>query len=415
MKKITTENPPDFLKLRTDFPMLKSSMHGQPLIYFDSAATAQKPQVVIDTITDFYTCHYGTVHRAIYELSAYATKAYEDSRKKVRALLNAASEKEIIFTRGTTESINTVAYSFGKKFVNKGDEIIISAMEHHSNIVPWQLMCEDRGAVLKVIPINQHAELNLEAYASVLSEKTKLVAVAHVANSTGTLNPIKTIIAMAHQAGAKVLIDGAQSVPHMPVDVQALDADFYVFSGHKMYGPTGVGVLYGKAALLNAMPPYQGGGDMIEKVTLSKTSYNELPLKFEAGTPMIAEVLGLGAAIDYIANIGLEHIYAWEKELLDYATEKFSELEGVRIIGTAQAKGAIISFTMENAHPLDIATLLDLRGIAIRSGHHCAQPTMSSFNVSATCRASFAFYNSKEEIDTFINNLKAITRFLSGK
>lgn len=413
MNKVKLMKEMDFLKIREDFPMLKSTMHGHPLIYFDSAATAQKPQAVIDTITHFYTQHYGTVHRAIYELSAYATKAYEDSRKKVRALLNAAKDKEIIFTRGATESINMVAYSFGKQFVSKGDEIVISAMEHHSNIVPWQLMCEDRGAVLKIIPINKHAELDLDAYASLLNEKTKLVAVAHVANSTGTHNPVKQIIQMAHRTGAKVLIDGAQSVPHMPVDVQALDADFYVFSGHKMYGPTGVGVLYGKEELLNAMPPYQGGGDMIETVTLSMTTYNELPLKFEAGTPMIAEVLGLGAAIDYVTSIGIEKIQAWETELFRYATEQFEELDGIRIIGTAKEKGAIISFAVEDVHPLDIGTLLDLRGIAIRTGHHCAQPTMNAFNVSATCRASFAFYNTKQEIDTFINCLKEVTRFLS--
>jgi cysteine desulfurase/selenocysteine lyase len=399
---------PDFSLLRDDFPMLKSTMHGKPLIYLDSAATAQKPQIVIDTITDFYQNHYGTVHRAVYELSAFATKNYESTRHKVKALLNAANAEEIIFTRGTTDAINIVAYSFGKAFIQPGDEIIITEMEHHSNIVPWQIMCEERGALLKVVPINERGELKLDVFESLLNKKTKLVALAHVANSTGTINPIEQIINMAHAFNAKVLIDGAQSVPHMPVDVQDLDADFYVFSGHKAYGPTGVGILYGKKTLLDQMPPYQGGGDMIETVTFAKTTYNVLPLKFEAGTPLIAEVLGLGAAIDYITTIGLSSIYAWENELRDYATQQITEIGGLRIIGTATEKCALISFAVDKVHPLDIGTMLDLRGIAVRTGHLCAQPTMQRFSISATTRASFAFYNTKEEIDIFIAALQDI-------
>lgn len=398
--------------LRADFPMLKKSMHGKPLIYMDSAATAQKPQVVIDTISKFYAENYGTVHRAVYELSVYATKAYQDVRCKMAQFLHAAKPEEIIFTRGTTESINMVAYSFGKAFVLPGDEILISEMEHHSNIVPWQLLCEDRGAILKVIPMNDQGELKLEEFEKLLSKRTKLVAIAHIANSLGTINPVKTMIAMAHAVGAKVLVDGAQSAPHMILDVQDLNADFYVFSGHKVYGPTGIGVLYGKEALLNAMPPYQGGGDMIETVTFEKTTYNVLPMKFEAGTPMIAEVLGLGAAIEYLQTAGLDQIQQWEHELLTYATEGLQTIEGLRLIGTAAEKSAILSFVVDGAHPLDIGTMLDLQGIAIRTGHHCAQPTMRHFGVSATARASFALYNTKSEIDTFVAALDKVVHLL---
>lgn len=396
----------DFSKYRKDFPVLQTNMHGKPLIYLDSAATAQKPNVVIETMNTFYQNHYGTVHRAIYELSTYATKKYEETRGQIRNFLNAAKNEEIIFTRGTTESINLVAYSFGKAFVLEGDEILISEMEHHSNIVPWQILCEDRKATLKVIPMNNKGELDLEAYRNLLNSKTKLVAVTHVSNVLGTMNPIKDMIQMAHATGAKFLVDGAQSAPHMEVDVQDLDADFYVFSGHKVYGPTGIGVLYGKEELLNAMPPYQGGGDMIETVTFSKTTYNTLPLKFEAGTPMIAEVLGLGAAICYIEAIGLEAIYDFEHALLTYATAKIKEIPGITIIGTAAKKGAILNFTVEGVHPLDLATLLDLQGIAIRTGHHCAQPVMRHFGVTSTSRASFSFYNTKEEIDRFMEALQ---------
>lgn len=403
---------PDFMKLREDFPMLKKMMHGRPLVYFDSAATAQKPQQVIDSITNFYTNHYGTVNRAVYEIASESTKEYQETRRKAQRFLNASLTEEIIFTRGTTESINLIAYSFGKAFVKPGDNVIITELEHHSNIVPWQIMCEDRGATLRVVPINDRGELLLDEYAKLLDDKTKIVAVAHVSNSLGTLNPVKQIIEMAHTAGAKVLVDGAQAAPHRPLDMQDLDADFYVFSGHKVYGPTGIGVLYGKAALLNAMPPYQGGGDMIDTVTFAKTTYTELPLKFEAGTPMIAEIIGLGAALDYLMAIGMANIQRREHELLVYATEQMQQIDKLKIIGTAREKGGIISFAIEGAHPLDIGTLLDLRGIAVRTGHHCAQPAMRHFNVPGTARASFGLYNTKEEIDRFVTALKEVIALL---
>lgn len=410
---MTQQNPgPNFNLLRKDFPMLDKTMHGKPLIYFDSAATAQKPQTVIDAINNYYTNSYGTVHRAVYELSVHATQQYQEIRKKIADLLNAKHSEEIIFTRGTTESINMIAYSFGKAFINPGDEILITELEHHSNIVPWQILCEDRKAILKVVPINDKGELKMDEFAKLLTDKTKLVSVAYISNALGTINPIKEIISMAHQKGAKVLIDGAQSTPHSAIDVQDLDADFYVFSGHKFYGPTGIGILYGKAELLNQMPPYQGGGDMIEKVTFDKTTYNVLPMKFEAGTPMIAEVIGLGAAVDYVQKIGLENIHDYEQDLLHYATEKMSKIDGLRIIGTAEEKGAIISFIVDGIHPLDIGTMLDLRGVAIRTGHHCAQPVMKHFNTPSTARASFAFYNTKEEIDRFVEALKDVIRIL---
>lgn len=402
----------DFTKLRSDFPMLKKTMHGKPLIYFDSAATAQKPQGVIDAIDDFYRDHYGTVHRAVYELSLHATREYQSVRQRIANYLNAAKPEEIIFTRGTTESINMVAYSFGKAFVRPGDEILITEMEHHSNIVPWQIMCEDRKAILKVAPMNDRGELVMEEFAKMLNPKTKLVAAAHVSNSLGTINPVKEIIALAHREGAKVLIDGAQSTPHMKVDVQDLNADFYVFSGHKIYGPTGIGILYGKESLLNAMPPYQGGGDMIDVVTFEKTTYNVLPMKFEAGTPMIAEVIGLGAAIDYITSIGIEKIQRWEQTLLEYATKELQKIDGLRIIGTAAQKGGIISFVVNGIHPLDIGTLLDVHGIAVRTGHHCAQPALRHFGLSGTTRASFGLYNNKQEIDGFVEALKSAVKVL---
>ncbi len=403
---------PDFSTLRQDFPMLKKSMHGKPLVYFDSAATAQKPQVVIDTLTHFYQDHYGTVHRAVYQLAVSSTQTYHEARKKIQQFIHAAKPEEIIFTRGATESINLVAYSFGKAFLKPGDEVIISEIEHHSNIVSWQIACEDRGSKLRVIPCNDKGELLLDVYAQLLNEKTKIVAVTHVSNSLGTRNPIKQMAAMAHAAGAKFLVDAAQSAPHQPIDVQDLDVDFLVFSGHKVYGPTGIGILYGKAEVLDAMPPYQGGGDMIEAVTFPKTTYNVLPLKFEAGTPIIAEAIALGAAVDYITAIGLDHIQRWEHELLEYATLKLQQIPDLRIIGTAADKGAIISFTVEGVHPLDIGTMLDLRGVAMRTGHHCAQPAMRHFGVSATARASFALYNTKAEIDYFIGALKDSIRLL---
>lgn len=404
----------DVAKLRQDFPMLNQTMHGKPLIYLDTAATAQKPTAVIDAISHFYSHEYGTVHRAIYQLAAKSSENYEKTRQKAKSFLNAAQVEEVIFTRGTTESINLVAYSFGKAFIKPGDEILISAMEHHSNIVPWQIMCEDRGAILKVIPMNEYGELKMEEYASLLNSRTKLVAITHISNSLGTINPIKQIIAMAHQTGAKVLIDGAQSAPHFTIDVQDLDADFFVFSGHKLMGPTGIGVLYGKASLLDQMPPYQGGGDMIETVYFEKTTYNTLPLKFEAGTPLIAEVAGLGAAIDYIQGIGLEAIQKWENQLLVYATQHMEQIDELKIIGKAAHKGSLISFTIDKIHPLDLGTLLDLKGIAVRTGHHCAQPVMRFFDVPATTRASFAFYNTKEEIDSFITALKTVIQVLKN-
>lgn len=398
--------PCDWERRRSDFPMLQKTVHGHPLVYFDSAATAQKPQSVIDTITDFYQNHYGTVHRAIYELAIYSTNQYSLVRDKAVAFLNAKKAEEIIFTRGTTESINMVAYSFGKAFVKEGDEILISTIEHHSDIVPWQILCEDRKAVLKVIPVHDSGDLDLDAYQKLLSPKTRIVAFNHVSNALGSVNPVKQMAQMAHAAGAKVLVDGAQAAPHMPIDVQDLDVDFYVFSGHKAYGPTGIGVLYGKEELLEKMPPCQGGGDMIETVTFEKTTYNTLPLKFEAGTPMIAEVMGLGAAIDYIEGIGRQNIHAREQELLAYASERLRAVPGIRIIGNAREKGAILSFVAEGAHPLDIGTLLDLKGICVRTGHHCAQPTMTRFGVTGTARASLAFYNTPAEVDYFIDSLQ---------
>lgn len=403
---------PDFNKYRQDFPMLTKSMHGRPLIYLDSAATAQKPQVVIDTLKNYYQDHYGTVHRAVYELSVYATHEYEGVREKVRALLNAEKVSEIIFTRGTTDSINIVADSFGRAFVKPGDEIIISHMEHHSNIVPWQMMCEQRGAILRVIPIDKNGELQLEEYAKLLNPKVKLVSICHVANSTGVMNPVKKIIEMAHANGSKILIDGAQSVPHMPVDVRELDADFYVFSGHKIYGPNGVGILYGKEKLLDQMPPHHGGGDMVNVVTFPKTTYNVLPLKFEPGTPMVGDVIALGAALDYVTGIGLSAINRYEHELLLHATKLMEEVEGVRLYGNVERKGAILLFTVDGAHALDIGTMLDLRGVAIRTGNHCAQPTMHHFGLSSACRASLAFYNTKQEIDQFIVALKDVIKML---
>lgn len=399
-------------QLRNEFPMLKKKMHGKPLIYFDSAATAQKPQCVIDSLTQFYTDQYGTVHRAVYELAVHSTQAYQTTRERARKFINAKNVDEIIFTRGTTESINMIAYTFGKAFVKQNDLILISAIEHHSNIVPWQMVCDDRGATLKVIPCNDKGELDQKTYVELLKEKPKLVALCHISNALGTLNPIKQMIAQAHAADSKVLIDAAQSAPHMPIDVQDLDADFLVFSGHKVYGPTGVGVLYGKEDLLNALPPYQGGGDMIEKVTFAKTTYNTLPLKFEAGTPMFAEVIALGTALDYVSAIGMDKIQKYEQSLLEHALEKMGEIEGIKFIGNADERGAIISFLVEGTHPLDLGTLLDLQGVAIRTGHHCAQPVMERFGISGTARASFALYNTQEEIDRFVQALQVCINML---
>jgi len=399
---------PDFNKLRKDFPMLAQKMHGHPLVYFDTAATAQKPDAVINAENDFYRNHYGTVHRAIYDLSMEATALYQGARTKVKEFLNAEKEHEIIFTRGTTESINLIANSFGRAFLKAGDEVLIAESEHHSNIVPWQFACEASGATIRVIPIDDDGVLDIEAMKGLLNEKTKMVAVAHISNALGTVNPIKAITKMAHSAGAKVLIDGAQGAPHLLTDVQDINCDFYAFSAHKTYGPTGIGILYGKEDILEAIPPFLGGGDMIEKVCFDKTTFAPLPLKFESGTPSIVQAVGLGAAIDYLQQIGLENIASFEKDLLDYITPKLQQIDGLTIIGTAKDKGAIISFTVDGLHPLDLGTLLNLKGIAVRTGHHCAQPTMTRFNVLATTRASLAMYNTTDEIDYFVDAVKTI-------
>lgn len=403
----------DPFKVRADFPMLQQQMHGKPFVYLDSAATAQKPQCVIDALMRFYSTQYATVHRAIYEFASQSTEHYNLARQTVQKFLGAAHSEEIVFTKGTTEAINLVASSFSRAFIKPGDEILISEMEHHANLIPWQFVCQERGAHLKFIPIDDKGQLILGEYAKLLTEKTKIVSVAHIANSTGTLNPVAQMIEMAHKKGAKVLIDGAQSAPHMPVDVQKLDADFFVFSGHKTFGPTGIGVLYGKRELLEEMPPYQGGGDMVEKVTLQHATYQPSPLKFEAGTPMIAEVIGLQEALRYMEKLGRENIAAWGHLLLEYATAKLLEIKNLRIIGTAERKGPIISFVVQGIHPLDIGTLLDLRGIAVRTGTQCAQPTMLRFGISATTRASFAPYNTYEDIDIFVEALKEVLFTLS--
>ncbi len=399
-------------KIRAEFPMLEQKMHGKPLVYLDSAATTQKPREVIHTLTRFYSEQYATVHRSVYEFASQATARYDDVRIQVKEFLGAAFAEEIVFTKGTTDGINLVANSFGRAFMQPGDEVIISVMEHHSNIVPWQLLCQERGLRLKFIPINARGELLLDEYEKLLTDRTKIVSVAHVSNVTGTINPVEEIIQMAHQRGAKVLIDGAQSIAHMPVDVQALGADFYVFSGHKAYGPTGVGVLYGKRALLDKMPPYQGGGDMIDQVTLEGVTFEQAPLKFEAGTPAIAQVMGLGEALNFIESIGRDRIAAWEQDLLEYAMEKMHQIPGLRIHGTAAKKSGIITFNIDHLHPLDIGTLLDIRGIAIRTGHLCAQPTLRCFNVNATARISFGVHTTFEEIDLFLAALQEVTLLL---
>ncbi len=395
-------------KIRADFPILKEKIRNKPLVYLDNAATCQKPQAVIDSISHFYMHEYANVHRGVHTLSVKATDQYEGAREKVKNFINAKSTKEIIFVKGTTEAINLIAQTFGKANIKQGDEILITAMEHHSNIVPWQMLCEEIGAVLKVAPINLQGELIYDEFEKLISDKTRLLSVVHMSNALGTINPVKKIIAAAKAKNIPVLLDGAQAVPHMPVDVQALDCDFYAFSGHKLYAPSGIGVLYGKQALLEAMPPYQGGGDMIRKVTFEDTEYNTLPYKFEAGTPSIADVVGLGAAIDYLTEVGMDNIAAYEAELLDYATEKAKQIEGLRIIGEAKNKGAILSFVLDKIHPHDIGTMLDSLGIAIRAGHHCAMPVMDFFEVPATARASFAMYNTKEEIDVLMNGIEQL-------
>jgi cysteine desulfurase / selenocysteine lyase len=403
----------DVERIREDFPVLKQTIHGVPLVYLDSAATAQKPTVVVEAIRKFHEVDCANIHRGVHELSQRSTAAYEEARTKAKHFLNAKSKNDLIFVRGTTEGINLVASSWGRRNVTVGDEIIISAMEHHSNIVPWQMLCEEKGARLRVIPMNDRGELILEGYQKLLNPRTRMVAVTHVSNALGTINPVKQMIEMAHQAGAIALIDGAQAAPHMQVDVQALDADFYTFSGHKVVGPTGIGFLYGKTALLNAMPPYQGGGDMIKTVTFEKTTYADIPYKFEAGTPNIAGGIGLGAAFDYVNKIGLGKIAEYEHELLLYGTEALSQIPGLRIIGTAREKAAVLSFVMEGIHPHDIGTVLDRQGIAVRTGHHCAQPVMDWFHVPATTRASLAFYNTTAEIDALVAGLGKVKEIFS--
>ena len=395
-------------KIRADFPILEEKIRNKPLVYLDNAATCQKPQAVIDSIVHLYSHDYANVHRGVHTLSVRSTDLFEGARTKVKDFINAASEKEIIFVRGATEAINLVAQSYGKANIKAGDEILITAMEHHSNIVPWQIFCQQTGAVLKVAPINLQGELIYDEFEQLISDKTRLISVVHMSNALGTINPVKKIIAAAHSKDIPVMLDGAQAIPHMTVDVQDLDCDFYAFSGHKLYAPSGIGVLYGKQTLLEAMPPYQGGGDMIRKVTFAETEYNVLPYKFEAGTPAIAEVVGLGAAIDYLNTIGMDKIAAYEAELLSYATAKAQQIKGLRIIGEAEHKGAILSFVLDKIHPHDIGTMLDSLGIAIRAGHHCAMPVMDFFKVPATARASFAMYNTKEEIDVLMSGIESL-------
>ena len=395
-------------KVRADFPILAETIRNKPLVYLDNAASCQKPQAVIDSLVHTYSHEYANIHRGVHTLSVKATDRFEAAREKVRSFINAASHKEIIFVRGATEAINLVAQSYGRSQLEAGDEIVISAMEHHANIVPWQMLCQQIGSVLKVAPINQAGELLVDEYLALLTDKTKLVAITHMSNALGSINPVETIIAAAHARNIPVLLDGAQAIPHMSVDVQALDCDFYVFSGHKLYGPSGTGVLYGKQALLEAMPPYQGGGDMIRQVTFEKTEYAGLPHKFEAGTPAIAEIIGLGAAIDYVSALGMDAIAAHEADLLAYATEQAMAIKGLNIIGHAAHKGGILSFTLDRIHPHDIGTMLDSLGIAIRAGHHCAMPVMDFYGVPATARASFGLYNTREEVDVLMQGIRSL-------
>jgi cysteine desulfurase / selenocysteine lyase len=404
----------DIEKVRSQFPVLHQQIHGKNLVYLDNAATSQKPQAVITALVDYYSGYNANIHRGIHTLAEKATKAFEETRTSVKSFIHASSEQEIIFVRGVTEAINLVASSYGRVFIHAGDEIIISGLEHHSNIVPWQLLCEEKKARLRIIPVRASGELDLNAFREMLSDKTRLVAVNHASNSLGTINPIKSIIDLAHQAGSVVLIDGAQAGAHLPIDVQELDCDFYCLSGHKMYGPTGVGVLYGKKELLEKMPPYQGGGEMIREVTFEKTTYNDLPYKFEAGTPNIADVIAFNQAIAFINELGKENIAVYEHELLTYATENVSLLPGVRLIGTAREKVSVLSFVVGGIHPFDIGQMLDARGIAVRTGHHCTQPLMDQFGIEGTVRASFAVYNTRHEIDQLTEGLDRIIKFMKA-
>ncbi len=407
-QRVTATHGFDVEKVRQDFPALHQEVRGKPLVYLDNGASAQKPKVVIDTVSQLYAHDYSNVHRGVHALAERSTKAFEATREKVRHFINARTTREIIFVRGTTEAINLVAQSYARNNLHKDDEIIITHMEHHSNIVPWQLVCEQTGALLRVVPINDSGELILEEFEKLLGPRTKLVALVHVSNALGTINPVRQIIELAHAQNVPVLLDSAQAVPHLKVDVQQLDCDFYAFSGHKMYGPSGIGVLYGKEALLNAMSPYHGGGEMIKYVTFEKTEYNELPHKFEAGTPNIAGTVGLGATIDYLAGLDLDAIAAHEHDLLDYATKAASEVPGLKIIGTAPEKASILSFLLEGVHAHDIGTILDHEGIAVRAGHHCTMPLMRRFGVAATTRASFGLYNTREEVDALIAGIHKV-------
>jgi len=406
MGKLVIEN------IRKDFPILDTQVYGKNLVYFDNAATTQKPVQVLAAIEDYYTKYNSNVHRGVHLLSQQATAAYEESRKKVAAFINAAHSDEVIFTKGTTDGINLVASSFGRKFLNPGDSVVISAMEHHSNIVPWQMICEERGAILKVVPMDKNGVMQIDQLADLLDERVKIVSLTYVSNSLGTVNPVREIISQAHALNIPVLIDAAQAIQHLSIDVQELDVDFMVFSGHKIYGPTGIGVLYGKEKWLNAMPPYQGGGDMIKTVTFEKTTYNELPYKFEAGTPDMSGAIGLGAALDYVSSIGLEAIAEAEHELLSYGLERLAEIEGIQFIGQSPERASVISFLLEGIHPYDLGELLDKQGIAIRTGHHCTEPVMDFFGIPGTCRASFAFYNTKDEIDLLVAGIKRAAAIL---
>ena len=400
--EVTAQQAFDIEKIRKDFPLLEQEMNGKPIIFLDSAASSQKPAQVIDRLNDYYRTGHANVHRGVYQLSQEATTAFEEARELVRQFINAPSEREVIFVRGCTEGINLVASSYGRKFIHQGDAVLITAMEHHSNIVPWQMICEERGAELRVAPVNDAGEIDMDALYELLDEQVKIVSLVHVSNALGTVNPVKAIIDRAHELNIPVLVDGAQAIPHAQVDVQALDADFYTFSGHKMFGPTGIGVLYGKEEWLEQMPPYHGGGEMIKTVTFEKTTYNELPHKFEAGTPDISGVIGLGEAVRYIQSVGYENISRHEHELLVYATEQLEKIDGLRIIGTAKEKASVVSFIVDGVHPYDLGAILDKLGIAVRTGHHCTQPLMARYEIPGTVRASFAFYNNKADIDALV-------------
>jgi cysteine desulfurase / selenocysteine lyase len=398
----------DVERVRRDFPILQAMIHGKPLVYLDNAATSQKPTQVIEAMRRYYETGNANIHRGVHYLSEHATEEHEAARTTAQRFINAAHAHEIIFVRGTTEGVNLVAQTYGRANVRAGDEVLITAMEHHSNIVPWQLLCEERGAKLRVAPINDAGELVMDEFAKLLNERTKIVAVTHVSNALGTINPIKHIVELAHQHNAPVLVDGAQAVPHLSVDVRELGVDFYTFSGHKVYGPTGIGILYGKSSLLDAMPPYQGGGDMISSVTFEKTLYNKLPFKFEAGTPHVAGAIGLAAALDYVNNVGVANVGAYEHRVLEYATKSVGSIPGIRLFGTAKQKASVLSFTVEGIHPHDIGTILDQEGIAVRTGHHCAQPIMQRYGIPATARASFAMYNTIQEVDALVRGIQKV-------